>query len=355
MNKKILYVTNSMEKNNTLGYRHSNIIKVLSTFFTVDLVDFAFTKIKKTFVKKVINKLFIFPDIYWLRLYKYKKVLREILKTQKYDIAVIAAVPHSFFNLASFIKKKAPNTKVIIDLTDPLSANVSFTNYLPVYKKYIGWYEKKHLKNVDQLIVLNEEIKQYYKKLYPYIKQILVIEQGTEKHSTPTRIKNSGTIDLIYAGMLYDKIREPYELYKAILLSSKSLHLSIYGSFKKKFIPPENEKLKYGGILDKEILNEKIASCDILVFIDNFYGIQSPGKILESLASNKPILFIYENPNSPSLKFVEKFNGVFYSKNKAVEIGQKINEIIENNYFFFERDLTTHYWQNIVKKSDYIN
>lgn len=57
MNKKILYITNSLNEINTLGYRHSNILKHITTFFNIDLLNFEFTK--KNSKKLLINYLFI--------------------------------------------------------------------------------------------------------------------------------------------------------------------------------------------------------------------------------------------------------------------------------------------------------
>lgn len=346
-----------MDINNTIGYRHSNIVKVLSNSLSVDLLDFAFTKNQNTFLKKVINKLFIFPDIYWLSIPRYKKRIQEKLSTQQYGAVVVATLPHSFLTLASFIKKQQPNLNVIVDLTDPLTANVSYLHYSKLYKNYINWYETKHFKNVDQLIVLNEEIKSYYQEKYPSIKKITVIEQAIGENEVPITLndlKLNSIKELVYAGMLYERLREPFELYKAVTHSSITWRLSIYGSFKKKFLPPTSERIIYNGSINKTILHQKLSEYDIIVFIDNFYGIQSPGKILENLATNKPVLFIYENENSPTLKFTKEFEGVFYSKNNSKEIGDTIDKIIDTKIISFKRDLSKHYWHNIIKETDYI-
>ena len=353
--KKILYITNSIDENNQLGYRHSSILNILRASFEIDLIDFAFTKKKNNFVKKAINKIFKFPDLYRLFLFRYKRKIQSNIKQNKYSSVVIGVLPHSFLYLATFIKKINSQLKIIVDMTDPLSINVSYINCWLIYRLWIKWYEKKHLKSVDRLIVLNESIKLYYEKNYPFLEKIIVLEQGTNAYKNKLNISNNKRakrLELVYAGMFYNnKLREPFELYKAIEIFDLPIRLSIYGSFKKKFIPPKTERYYYGGLVSKEFIRNKINEFDIVVFIDNFYGMQVPGKILESLATNKPILFIYKNELSPTLKYVQEYNGIFYSKNNDGEIVNTLKIIARQERFYYKRDLTKYYWGNLIKES----
>jgi hypothetical protein len=350
--KRILYITNSTDENNTLGYRHFNIIKFLKSTFIVDLLDFAFTKKKTTFLFKVINKLFVFPDIYRLNFTSYKRQILNKIKDNHYDLVMICVLPHSFLGLATTIKKFNSKLKVVLDMTDPLSINVSYLSSWYLYRLYIKRYEEKHLQNIDKLIVLNSEIKLYYEKYYPFLKEVIVLEQGTDSfNNQKNETKHIGKKEmrLIYAGMFYRKIREPFELYKSIVNYKSSIQLSIYGSFKKLFIPPKNARIHYGGLIDKYLLNKTLLDFDVVVFLDNFYGLQIPGKIIENLETNKPILFIYKNENSPTLKYVRDFEGIFYAKNDSFEITRAICNIEEFGYKNYNRNLSKYYWETLVK------
>lgn len=286
----------------------------------------------------------------------YKSIIRKKIKSNKYDVVVIGVMPHSFLGLCTVIRKSRPSLKIIVDLTDPLSINVSYINYWRIYKLWIKLYEKRHLRNANKLIVLNTKIKNYYEELYPFLEEVIVLEQGTneilksEQHTYATRTG----MELIYAGMFYKKIREPFQLYKSIESLGIPIRLSIFGSFKKIFLPPHDKKFYYGGLVSKEELDSRINDYDIVVFIDNFFGIQNPGKILENLATKKPILFIYEDPETPTRTFTNEYDGVFYSKNDSAQISDTIKFIIQNNIFYFERDLSKHCWVSLVKESYYL-
>jgi hypothetical protein len=351
---KILYITNSTDENNTLGYRHSNIIKVLSNLYEIDLLDFSFTKRRMTFIKKVINKLFIFPDAYLLYSHRFKKQIHAKMSSSSYAQVIICVVPFSFLSFATFIKKVNNSMKVIVDMTDPLTINVRYSSYWYIYRFFNKIFEERHLKNVNKLVVLNEEIKSYYLSKYPFLEEVSVLEQGINpeyKMKLLSAPKKSNKIKLIYAGIFYSKLREPFELYKAISSFDGQIQLSVFGSFKRKFIPPETEKFNYGGTASKEFLITLYDEFDAIVFIDNFYGLQIPGKILENLATCRPILFIYTNDNSPTLKYVKKYEGVFYCKNTSNEIEYTIKLLMHRGISFYKRDLSKYYWINLVKET----
>jgi len=288
-------------------------------------------------------------------MFKYKRQIKKRIFKNHYDFAFIGILPFSFLSLASYIKKINPKIKVIVDMKEPLTANASYFKDTIIHKKFILSFEKKHAKNIDFLIVLNQEIKDYYRNKYLFLKNIIVLEQGTEPFLNPTiKIKND-KIELIYAGMFYKKLREPFILYEAIDQYVGNIRLSVFGTFKKRFLPPLNERFYYGGMVDRCYLNDRVANADIIVFLDNFFGLQIPGKVLESLASNKPILFIYKNEFSPTFKYVKEYEGVFYTRNDAFEIIKQIENIIKYNFHEYNRDISKYYWKNLVKNKFMFN
>jgi hypothetical protein len=350
MKKKALYISKYIDDTTTVGYRYTNILKYASDFLDIDILDLAFNKDRFPFLSKILNKLFVYPDIYYFNLYKYKRQIKKKLFQNKFDLAIIEVQPFSFLSIASFIKKCQPGLKVIVDMNDPLTANVSYLHDNFFHRNFILWYEKRHLKNIDILIVLNEEIKNYYHQIYNFLKHIVVLEQGTNHGSFKSDVtKTNRKLELIYAGMLYKKVREPFKLYDAINKYSGGIRLSVYGSFKKKFLPPVNERYFYGGLVDKAVLQAKFSDADVIIFIDNFFGLQIPGKILEILDSDKPILFIYEKDKSPTLKYIKDYEGVYISKNDSEEILKQLEIIALMKNRKFNRDLTKYYWVNLIK------
>jgi hypothetical protein len=360
MKKKVLYISRSHVDESPVGIRYNNFKKYLemNTDLTVlNLTNDSFLYSRKNKFHKVINrfikKLPLLPDSDILIIWKYKKAIKRILNQNNYNSIIIGILPISFLYLSKFIKKVNKKLKVIVDMSDPISANISFNSLSKMKQNFLLNLEKNYLKYVDTLIVLNKDIKNYYDKKYE-IDTIEVIEQGIDPNcmNLPKTIlsKKVKQINLIYAGHLFKNGREPYELYKAIKMSNHNIKLRIFGQFKNCFYPPKEDKFCFGGRISRDNLQQEYQKANIIVFIDNKNSIQVPGKTLEVLALNKPILFIYFNDSSPTLKYVKNYPGVFFAKNNSQDILAALNSIILNNIYFFERNIKKFYWNNLLCK-----
>jgi hypothetical protein len=193
---------------------------------------------------------------------------------------------------------------------------------------------------------------------FPHLK-ISVIEMGLDKQTAdiseyPVVKNKNAEINLLYAGIFYKKLREPFNLYSAILSGPENINLIIFGKCSYQYLPTNNKKITYGGLILKNNLKEKYNKADVIVFIDNFYGIQMPAKILEVIALNKPILFIYENDNSPSLNYSREHDGIYYAKNTVDSIRGVLFELTKIKNYVYKRNLTKYYWDNLLKEFDKI-
>ena len=97
-------------------------------------------------------------------------------------------------------------------------------------------------------------------------------------------------------------------------------------------------------------LSNIYSDADVLVFIDNRDTVQVPGKTLEILATNKPILFIYYNDDSPTLQYIRGYDGIYFAKNNKEEISFALTKICLDNSVCFNRKLEIFYWENLLKR-----
>lgn len=311
--------------------------------------------------KANINRL-IFPDKYIFEYKSFKKNIIKILREEKFEVIIISAYPFSLLKLARPIKKYCHSeTKLVYDIGDPFYGNSIKFIMEPFHSILSKSYEKKYLKFIDNLVVISNAVRKHYLEVFgSSLKnaEINVIEQGIVPYNTKKIIQENDTdkYTFIYAGGFYQKLREPFELYKAFSqIDNLNIKLKIFGNIYKTFLPDiSNEKFYYGGsITQKEVMHE-FSNSDIIVFIDNAYGIQVPGKILEVISVKKPILFIYENEDSPTFEFIKEYKGAVYSKNNSMSIKKAIFEIIERkDIFTYDYDLSMFYWENLASK--YLN
>ncbi|MFK5982665.1 MAG: glycosyltransferase [Flavobacteriaceae bacterium] len=380
--KKVLFVCGNIGANSSQGVRYRNILPFLANEYNLFMLSYndffngsnvnkivlnnnsqniqkvdtsIYSKIKIEFVKiyKKTIRPFVFPDKYKYYINKYKLEVKQLLNSNDISTVVIGMTPFSLFELPQYIKSINSEIQVIVDLSDPFSLNGA-NNYAFIYNdKYLKNYEKERLKHVDDLIVLNPTIKKMYKETFNY-KRVHVIEQGVniEKNDINKSDYNlKQDYSMIYAGGLYHGFREAFELYKAIDNVEKQVSLKMFGNINNYLLAKNNSNIEFFGQIDHEKLNQEYRDSDILIFIDNKEGYQVPGKILELMAMQKPILFIYSNNNSPTLFYINDSDFIVKVKNNAKAIIAGINQIQKRDFRNSNRiDIDQFSWKNLIKE-----
>ena len=318
---------------------------------------------KKNFIKTVasqirIRKIF-FPDVYIFTLKDLKKKLRLLVSSTNYDIIIISAFPFSFQILGFFLKKKVDiNTILIYDTGDPFYGNSSKTTQGLLHKILSKYYEFFFLSYFDYIVVASQIMKSHYLnklKISKDEKKIIVIPQGIHIREQQELIHNKKEIEnekisrLIYAGNFYKGLREPFEFYRACNLI-ENIKVDMYGKIPDYF-KTNIESIKFPGVLDNIQIMQQYMLSNIVVLIDNNKGIQVPGKVYEILSLKKPVLFIYSNPESPSLKIVEDYDYVFLAKNETIAIKKKILDIINfNGCYNFNFQTDNYNWETLANE-----
>ncbi|MFW5803829.1 MAG: hypothetical protein ACOCWG_01200 [bacterium] len=357
--KKLLFISAAYKNESPVGIRFKEFADYFEKKFNLEVLNLSkkisvLSRKNKIciFINKVFMKFPLMPDPYVLILKEYKKNIKRILYKNKVDVIIIQVLPFSLIKLATYIKKIYNNVIVIIDLSDPYSASIKNLHQPKKIRNRMRNFEKNHFQNVDKLIVLNEELKGYYEELISKDNFAYVLEQGVNKKIIDSNLTNATTyaryLKFIYAGAFYKNFREPFNLYTAIQKTTVECKLAVFGGFKKRYKPPAGERFYYGGRISMDNLINQYEIADIIVFIDNKDSYQIPGKIFEILSLQKPILYIYYNDNTPSLKYFQKFDGIYYSKNNVKDIINAIHKIKDNRNKEIQRDLSDFTWQKLL-------
>ncbi|MRR22575.1 hypothetical protein EG830_06300 [bacterium] len=125
-------------------------------------------------------------------------------------------------------------------------------------------------------------------------------------------------------------MRDPSELYKAVCtFRSGEVLFKVYGNIQEKFRPPAGDaRFVSGGPVSAVELALEYGQSDLIVYLDNAWGVQVPGKVYEVLAVNRPVLYIYRDPGSPSYELVKNLKGVVMVQNNCSEIAAGIASIM---------------------------
>jgi len=352
-----LYSDKSMLQNN-INLVYSSMSDKLEGWKTYMVKQLKFSMLSD-FISKVMRRI-IYPDVYIFRLGQYQRKLKAIFANNTFENVIIGCTPFSLLLLSKWIKTNYPSLPLIADMSDPFSFNMGNKGRRIRIARDI---ESKAFSYFDKIIVLNEKIQKRYQQLYPKLaEKFQVVEQGVDevfinkiKAFSGSNIIADG-FTFLYAGGFYKKGRNPNNLYNAFELSELDCKLEIYGNIRKSNRPKTSNKIEYHKAVDKMQLAKITAKANALILFDNNYGYQVPGKTIETLASGKPVLFIYNNENSPTLQYVKDASGVVWVKNSMQEIKKGIYEIIKGEYEQPYFDYSPYTWDKMrIKLKNIIN
>jgi hypothetical protein len=375
INYKFLLITSDFKLSSAQGVRYTalysnksavvndvNLVYSSSSDKLDGWVTYTVRQIKFPFLYNSFNRIMnrimriIYPDVYIFRLEQYKRKLKVIFSKNTFENVIIGCTPFSLLLLGKWIKRNYPSSLLIADMSDPFSFNMG--NKGRPRRVRIGRYiEKRAFPYFDKIIILNEKIQKRYQQLYPKLaEKFQVVEQGVDEVFI-NKIKAFSSSNIIadgftflYAGGFYKKGRNPNNLYNAFELSELDCKLEIYGNICKSNRPKTSNKIEYHKAVDKMQLAKITAKANALILFDNNYGYQVPGKTIETLASGKPVLFIYNNENSPTLQYVKDASGVVWVKNSVQDIKEGIYKIIKSEYDQPNFDYSPYTWDKMRVK-----
>ncbi len=294
-------------------------------------------------LKRLIRSL-LFPDSVVTEARHLRKEVLRLTGEYRFSSVVLSAFPFSVLLCARSLRRKT-EAGIILDVGDPFYRN-STNGYL---KDLLARrFERRHLKFIDRLVVSSEALRQHYLESYSYLTPgtVRTVAMGITGSLlpvlSPESVAGKGKppgepFRLVYAGQLYRKMREPFELYRAVsALKSEDnveVSLSMYGSYSSEFSAgfENTEGIRFMGPVAHGDIANVYGSADALVFIDNAYGLQTPGKIFEVVFVNKPVLFIADRDQSPALDFIRGLNHIVTARNSAGSIADAVRVIMKMN------------------------
>jgi len=239
-------------------------------------------------------------------------------------------------------------------MSDPFSFNMIHAKSI-LLRNLAMYIEKSCLKSYNLIIVLNEKVVDKYIELYPYVaSSIVCIEQGVDQEFIEQiesdSVASNDVFTFLYAGAFYKNGRVPYHMFTAFMQTRKNIVLHTYSTNKRGLRPATSERIQHFSRIPKSSLVKVTASADALVLLDNDHGCQVPGKTLELLSINKPLLFIYSNENSPTLDYVKSAKGVVFAKNNVTSISDGIAMILDNRHEPRGFDYNAYTWEEMRMK-----
>jgi len=279
---------------------------------------------------------------------------KKITRKNHYDLIISSAMPFTDHILAYFVKKWTA-IPWIADYGDPLA----FNPISPKIKwEHLGdkWIESKLLKAMDCIIVTTDETKKGFTEYYPFLKkgQIAVIPQGySPEEFEGVQPELGNEFRIVYTGIFYDDVREPYTFFDAIKhLKDIELEVIVAGNILPHYIKAaeENnirEKIIFLGHQPHKRAIALQKGADLLVLFGWLKGYQIPGKIFEYFGACRPILCITFDEKDIAGRLIKKYNrGMVVSDNRE-EIVSAVRKLYR---LWRKRRLNEQFWLEPVKQ-----
>jgi glycosyltransferase involved in cell wall biosynthesis len=247
----------------------------------------------------------------------------RLLSERRYDALVTVSLPFTSHLVGRRIKRRSPGLTWLVDTGDPFCfLDATPHNNLRLYQRLNYRAERQVFNGCDAIAVTTEATRRIYQGLFPEaVGKIEVIPPlvPEEKQGDQEDVfADDGTLRLVFIGTLYRTIRDPGPLLAAFVrllqtdLASR-LELHFFGGTN----DCETRFNPYAGLIGKKVFLHgtvpraralaAMRQAATLINIGNETPYQLPSKLLEYMASGRPIINFVSGPDDSSLGVLEKY------------------------------------------------
>ncbi len=297
-------------------------------------------------IKRFVRSI-LFPDSLVTEALRLRNSVLRLAGDLDCDAVIVSAFPFTTLVCLKALKEKM-GTKTVLDAGDPFYKNSK--NGL-IKDLLAREFEKHYLKYADSLVVTNKVTREHYLNSFPEQLQpdrVKIIPQGVsesflgllrKERRGISRTDHGGQIIIVYAGQLYRRMREPFELYRAVTEMSNDntagpgIVLHMYGSYSREFVAGYGNSgcIVFQGHISQEKLTDVYLNSDAVIFLDNAYGMQTPGKIFEIALLGRPVLFISDREQSPAREVIKDLDHFVITENKSGKIIPALRKVLSDN------------------------
>lgn len=267
-----------------------------------------------------------------------------------YDHIYVTCAPfHLAFHLV-LVMEQFPKVKWSVDFRDPWTTNETSYGF-PLLsrkrKRFEKLAERLVVRSFDEVISVAEPMTEYFQTLDPkYPEKFKTILNGFDPEDfpeSPKRRKDPNQIKLIFAGSLYSKAKQAYDVFvKAINHIKKTdpplyqkLHISFIGTEPRKLSALKHPNLEVLPYMPFEAIRKKLVEADFgLLFLTPDLDWSFSSKFTDYVGARLPIIVFSEKESKTGVYCQNQKIGwsINHINNNQFKDVIKRNRISENNY-----------------------
>lgn len=269
----------------------------------------------------------------------------KLVEEVPFDAVISTSTPYTGHLVGKAVKSACPDVSWTVDIGDPFSFGQPPWNNTNLYKGLNHRSEAKVLNLADSISVTVGSCKKAYGELFPGIEdKITVIPplfSGVISSHLEKPVIGKGR-RLVFTGSLYNEIRNPAYLLKllsGVFEKAPETEVHFYGRLNdcadlfESYLRKYQKNLFVHGLVSREIATDALEQADILINIANRTRHQLPSKLVDYMASGKPILNMVSIEDDNSMSFLRSYpvTATFMESTDGVKRGdaEKICEFIE--------------------------
>lgn len=307
-------------------------------------------------------------------MFKNFKILSfDLMRKNKYDVVLSTFGPLSSLWCGLYYKKKYPDIKWICDFRDP----IVLESTPKIFFLYFKWLERVSCKKADSITVVSQGyLERICPKKYRY-KAFMIPNGYDDDDQIYKKVDNidRSTIRFLYVGTLYEGKRKLIPIFKVIrelidekIIDENKIEFCYAGNDAAFFLQQarlyklEDRVKNYNNISRIDCLKLQFNSDFLLLSTWNNkkeFGV-FPGKLLEYMLINKPIISIVDGnlPNSEVSSVIEAGNlGISYEYARKGIDYKKLKKYIKKQYLLVVSDKSIDFKPNksLIENYSYCN
>lgn len=260
---------------------------------------------------------------YYETLYAYAQQIKKLVKKTRAKKIISVATPTDIHICAEMVASSFRGMEWFPVSFDPHAYNYGYSEEM---RKKFRHEEEVLYQRAKRVFFLKQSEKDYensaFKDKITYFDLPLFFADGKENVKTAPKEQVPKTpMKLVYTGSIYRTIRNPeYMLEVLSRLSDVDFKLYVIGSFYgwnedtgsflKEWKEKYGEKIAFLDRVSREEVAEYLSQADVLLNIGNTTENQCPSKVLDYIASGKPILHFRKIGPCSSMRYLEKYPNV---------------------------------------------
>lgn len=233
------------------------------------------------------------------------RVARALCQANHYDWIISSSHPFTGHVVGLLARSSSPESSWLVDISDPYS---DMKEPSPNNRRIYGWLnravEGRVVACADAMSVTTDSTRQLYEASFPRsVGKVRVVPPllSLPEFPSPSRRGGDPVLRLVFVGTLYRKLRSPKYLLACVsalrqALQDRPLELHFYGTINDcsddfSSCPEAIKSIVFvHGLISRERVVQAMIDSDVLVNIGNDSEAQLASKVVEYMATGKPIL-----------------------------------------------------------------